>query len=240
MKQEIDTLMDLQSIDREIQILDKQIASGQGELDNRKASIEKNKTSIAEFKERLKTGEQRQREIEAEIEDENAKLKDRQTKLMSVQTNREYQSILKETEDTKQQNKQREEELLLLIEQTESIKTKISELTALCESEETELQEETATIATKAKDLEAQKSKIQKDRDKQAKKVNSKFLKRYEMLRQKRNGLAMAGVTNGVCKGCNMNIPPQLFNNLLREDEILSCPTCNRMMYHLPVVEKAS
>ena len=51
-------------------------------------------------------------------------------------------------------------------------------------------------------------------------------------------GLAVTGVTRGVCRGCNMNIPPQMFNQLLKEEELLSCPTCNRMMYHLPEVEE--
>jgi predicted nucleic acid-binding Zn-ribbon protein len=74
-------------------------------------------------------------------------------------------------------------------------------------------------------------------RERLAKKVDAKYLTRYEMLRNKRNGLAVTGVTRGVCRGCNMNIPPQMFNQLLREQELLTCPTCNRMMYHLPDVE---
>lgn len=234
MREEIDNLMDLQSIDLQIQKLDNRMAEGAGDLDERKAAIKRHKNEIIEYGERFETGEKRQRELEAMIEDGIAKLKERQAKQMNIQNDREYHSILKEIEDTKQQNKQREDELVLLVEQTESIKAKIDELTALCQSEEAALQKEVETVANVAQDLETQKNKIQKNRDKQVKKVNGKLLKRYEMLREKRNGLALAAVTKGVCRGCNMNIPPQLFNNLLKEDEILSCPTCNRMMYHAP------
>lgn len=231
MKEVIANLTDLQSIDREIQELDKEMAEGLGDLDGRRGAIEMNRASIVDFVESLETGEKRSRELEALIEDDGVKLKDRQTKLMSVQTNREYQSILKEIEDTKQQCKQREDEQVLLLEQTESIKKKIEELTTLCENEEASLLEEEEKVAARSKKLESQKTKIQKSRDKQAKLVDRKYLGRYERLREKRNGMAVAAVTNGVCSGCNMNIPPQLFNNLLRENELLSCPTCNRMMY---------
>lgn len=237
MREEIDNLMDLQSIDLQIQKLEEEMATEAGELESRQEAIDRHKKEVVEYSERLETGEKRQRELEALIEDGIVRLKERQTKQMSVQNDREYHSILKEIEETKQQHKQREDELVMLMEQTDSIRSKIEELVNQCESEEIAYKEEAEKIAKLAKDLESQINKIQKSRDKQAKKVNKKFIKRYEMLKSRRNGLALAPVTNGVCLGCNMNIPPQLFNNLLREDEILSCPTCNRMMYHKPVVE---
>jgi len=233
LNEDIKNLMDLQAIDLQIQQLDEKVATGVDELNSRNNSIEEHKASIEDYKERLESGEKRHRELEGQITDEEARLKDRQTKLMSVQTNREYQSLLKEIEDTKQANKQREDELVLLMEQTESIKNKIEELTTLCQNEQDSLTEQAEKVKSAAQTISNKRNKIEKTRDKQAKKVNGKFLKRYEMLRERRNGLAVAGVTRGVCRGCNMNIPPQLFNNLLREDEILSCPTCNRMMYHL-------
>lgn len=238
MREEIDNLMDLQSIDLQIQQLENKMTEGAGELKERQALIERHKAEIIDHTGRFEAGEKRQRELEGMIEDGIAKLKDRQAKQMNIQNDREYHSILKEIEDTKQQNKQREDELVMLIEQTESIKATINELASLCDSEEMALKEDIAKVAAEAVTLETQKIKIQKSRDKQVKRVNGKLLKRYEMLRERRNGLALAGVTKGVCRGCNMNIPPQLFNNLLKELEILSCPTCNRMMYHLPAQEQ--
>jgi len=38
-------------------------------------------------------------------------------------------------------------------------------------------------------------------------------------------------VRNGTCQGCNMNIPPQLYNQLQRGDTIELCGTCNRIIY---------
>ncbi|MDP2105790.1 MAG: C4-type zinc ribbon domain-containing protein, partial [Desulfobulbaceae bacterium] len=183
-------------------------------------------------------GDKRRRELEATLADEAERIKDRQTKLMSIQTNREYQSILKEIEDTKAANAQREEELTLLLEQSELIQKKIGELGKRCAEMEAQLDADTKRVEQEAAKLETDKQKITKSRDAQAKKVEAKYLNRYEMLRSKRNGLAVTGVTRGVCRGCNMNIPPQMFNQLLKEQELLTCPTCNRMMYHLPEVEE--
>ena len=44
-------------------------------------------------------------------------------------------------------------------------------------------------------------------------------------------GRAVVSVKNGTCQGCNMNIPPQLFNLLQRGDSIELCGNCNRTIY---------
>lgn len=237
MNEEIQNLMNLQAIDLDVQKIEIEMAKGYGDLDAKRAEIDKDMEAITEYEGQLELGEKRQRELESLIEDEQERIKDRQTKLMNIQTNREYQSILKEIEDTKAANKQREDELVLLLEQFDSVKNKIQKLKTACEENEANLASETKKIKKITAKLEADKKKIQGSRDEKASKVKSKHLKRYEKLREKRNGLAVAGVTNAVCCGCNMNIPPQMFNELLREEEILSCPTCNRMMFHQPPAE---
>ena len=238
MKEAIKNLMDLQVIDLEVQKIDEQMADGHGELLTKGRQIEQGHAAITDYKEQFELGEKRRRELEATIADESDRIKDRQTKLMSIQTNREYQSILKEIEDTKVANSQREEELTLLMEQSELIQKKIEEYTNRCAEQEAQLEADSQRVAEESARLEAEKEQITRTREAQAQRVDSRYLARYEMLRSKRNGLAVTGVTRGVCRGCNMNIPPQMFNQLLKEQDLLTCPTCNRMMYHQPELEE--
>lgn len=237
MKEEINQLKELQDIDLRISKLDAEIAAGTAGIDKRREGIEAHQATIAMLQEKIAANEQRRRELEAEVEDENARIKDRQGKLMNVQTNREYQSLLKETEDAKRANKEREEAIVQLMEQAEGFNEKITEATNLCSAEEKLLAEEVETVDKQASKLETEKDKIIKSRDSMAKNVNDSLLKKYNLLRSKRNGIAVVGVTGGVCHGCFMNIPPQLFNDLLKEDKMLACPTCNRIMYHQPAAE---
>ncbi len=234
MKEEIKNLIELQAIDLEVYKINEEMLDGLSGLDVRRKGIEDDKNTISDYQEQLESGAKRRRELEVMISDEEERIKDRQTKIMNIQTNREYQSILKEIEDTKLANKQREDELLLLIEQLEALENKVEEIKTKCAAEEGKIKKDSAAVGHKAAKLEKKKKDIVKARDAQAAKVNKKYLKRYETLKERRSGLAVAGVAAGVCLGCNMNIPPQMFNELLREDAILSCPTCNRMMYHQP------
>jgi uncharacterized protein len=230
--------VELQKIDHQVSNLNREIAGEYDELEKRKLDLEERRDSIEKLKEKTEASGKRRRELEAEVEDELARIKDRQTKLMNVQTNREYQSLLKEIEDGKKNNKQREEELVLLMEQLESLQQKIDEETNLCLSKEGLLAEEQQKTERHAAELNEKKAKVIRVRQEKAEEVPAALLRKYELLRERRNGTALAAVDNGVCRGCNMNIPPQLFIELQKGEQLLACPTCNRLMFHQAEEEK--
>lgn len=234
MKEEIKRLKSLQEVDLEISKIEREIAAGNEGLDSQKELIEKHKENISENEGKLEGGEARRRELETEVEDTLLLIKDRQNKLMKVQTNREYQSILKEIDDAKTGNRQRDDELVRLLEQSEYLQKKNDEEISLCEEEEAQYNEDSARIEKESAALNTKMAKFQKSRDTKVKKVKVALLRKYERIREKRDGLAMVGVNRGVCRGCFMNVPPQLYNELLREEQLHSCPACNRLLYNLP------
>lgn len=233
MKEDLARLIALQDIDLQMKKLDDEVNAGLADIERRKESIAEKKEKIAVHTEAISEGETRRRDLEALIEDELARIKDRQAKLMNVQTNREYQSLLKEIEEAKKNNKDREEEIVHLMEQAENLAKKISELKNTCGAEEELLAEAEKKVSGLTKSVEDKKGKFEKSREKQAQSIPENLRRRYEQLRDNRNGLAIVGVTNAICQGCFMNIPPQQYNEVMRGDELLSCPTCQRLMFHL-------
>lgn len=237
MKKDIKSLKELQAIDLQVKKLDDEIQEGNASLDRRREAIEKRQQAISQLEEKIEIIASRKRELEAGIEDEAARVKDRQTKLMNVQTNREYQSLLKEIEDSKKSTREREDELVRLMERNEALQNDLVEQNNVLNSEQSLLAEATEELAKATAELSSQKAEIVKEREEKAQKVSAGGLKKYEMLREKRSGVAVVAVVNGVCRGCHMNIPPQLFNNLMKNEELLTCPTCHRMMFYEPAAE---
>ena len=238
MKEHLVHLKELQTIDLQVSQLDTQMAASAAEVAKRRAKIAEHDTKAQALAEKIESLEKRRRELETEMENDTARIRDRQGKLMSVQTNREYQSLLKETDDAKKANKQREEEILQLMEQIEASKTKAEEEKNLRAADESLLTEETAQSEQQAGELAAAREKILKERAGKAKAVTASMLKKYDMLRERRNGIAVVEVVQGVCRGCHMNIPPQLFNELRKEQSLLSCPTCNRIIFYQAEAEQ--
>jgi len=66
------------------------------------------------------------------------------------------------------------------------------------------------------------------------------ILGHYQKLIQKGNGLAVVSVVDGICQGCHLNIPPQLYNEVLKQKELITCPFCHRILYPLAGAEKSA
>nr|WP_274603154.1 C4-type zinc ribbon domain-containing protein [Desulfuromonas acetoxidans] len=64
--------------------------------------------------------------------------------------------------------------------------------------------------------------------------VPPRIRQRYELLLKRRNGSALVEARRGNCLGCNMHLPPQFFNNMLKKQGIDSCPHCNRLLFVMP------
>ncbi len=237
-QKELNKLLELQDIDLRIRALDEQSNDGYAKLDVDQDGIDACLAEAEDLKERLEVVGKEKRDVEIELEDELNRLKDRQTKLMNVQTNREYQSLLKEIEHTKGDNKRRAEEIERYAEIADAMEQKINNLEKEAEETGVALATERAEIDKLTADLAKKKAKIDKTRGAKIKKISKPIYKRYEQLRERRNGIAIVAVTDSVCQGCFMTIPPQQFNEVLKGDQLHTCPTCQRMMYHRPESEE--
>jgi predicted nucleic acid-binding Zn-ribbon protein len=234
LNKEIQQLTELQVVDQEIAKLDAEKDTKLAGLREHEIIFEERESSINELKGKIDAAETRRRELEAELSDELSRLKERQSKMMQVQTNREYQSLLKEIEDGKKSNKEREEEIVQIMEVAEADEKIMNEQVSTIEEEKKSLAKEAKEAKKFSNAIEKQKAGIVKKRGTMAKKIKTPDLRKYDMLRERRNGKAVVPVIHGVCQGCFMSIPPQQFNDILKGDRMLNCPTCQRILYHQP------
>ena len=93
-----------------------------------------------------------------------------------------------------------------------------------------EITREETEAATQTRELEAQIAKAKGDRESLLPGIRPDLLRKYASIRMRR-GLAIVAVRNGTCYGCNMNIPPQLYNTLQRGVSLETCPNCHRLIY---------
>ena len=234
MNEHIDQLITLQGIDLEIDQIENEIKAEQNSLDARIAALADRETLINELQEQIGTNEKERRSLEAEVADKMAYVKDRQSKMMQVQTGREQTALLKEIEEGKKSAKESEEKIVAIMEEVEKLSARVTEERNLLKGEKELVTEETEKVRSTIETIS--KAKKEKDalRQQQALSIKESVLKKYSTLRERRNGLAVVNVLQGVCQGCYMNIPPQRYNQLLKGDQLFDCPTCQRIIYHRP------
>jgi len=237
LNEEIVQLTLLQVIDHELDSIDSEIQGEQEALEKRSADLSARGEAVAKLEGKIENLEKERRTLDMEAADEMAHVKDRQSKMMQVQTGREQAALLKEIEDGKKGVKEKEEKIVAIMEEAESLTTEVEELKNLLKGETELLQNETEKVKKNIEKILKGKKSKEKKREAQAKNLRAPLLKKYDTLRQHRDGLAVVNVLQGVCQGCFMAIPPQRYNVLLRGDEYFDCPTCQRIMYHQPVEE---
>lgn len=231
MKEEILKLISLQSIDSEIAGFDSSIAKYQSAITGRETSIAEKQNSIAVYRNKIELLNQKQRETKVEHDDAGIRVKDRQNKMMQVQTSREHQALLKEIEEGKKVLKETEERILQFLEQIEQLDKDVNELENQCAGEQQLLQEALEAVEKEIKRIEGSKKQVVAQRDKEAAMLQPPFLKRYSMLLDKRDGLAVVAITDNVCQGCYMTLPPQQVIEVRKADKLNLCPTCQRILY---------
>jgi predicted nucleic acid-binding Zn-ribbon protein len=96
-------------------------------------------------------------------------------------------------------------------------------------------------IKNEIQQLESQKNTIlselkskQEERDIYAKTVPPALLTQYDVIREKRGGVAIVPMTNNSCGGCRMALTPAKANDIRKAKAMILCDSCMRILY-LPV-----
>ena len=154
-----------------------------------------------------------------------------QDKSFAVKTNKAYQAALQEIEGIKEAIKKQEDELLDIMEKTDTLKAqlkKTEEHLKKSRAEHTRTKQQIETDLDRyVQEIEAQKAA----RLELVAAIKPEVLSNYDKLREAKNGLAVVITKHELCMGCNMKIPPQSYNLVITSDDIIHCPNCRRMLY---------
>ena len=228
---QIEQLVVLQRVDNEILLLEKELQEAPQEVTALEEQSKALTDQASQLIEKIDLLKNQQKRLEAEIEDNEMKIKKSKNKLMMVQNTREHQAMVREMDSLEKINRTREEEQVALAE----------ELSRQFEARQ-EMDDRTSTLIA---DLDKKRSSLDKrmaDAQKRLASLGSKrktacgvvpppILGRYEFIRSRISNPVIVPVDGGVCGGCHISIPPQIFNDLQKGTQIISCPNCQRLIY---------
>jgi len=228
----ITSLRSLQDVDRQKIKAEKerrQITERAAQLHGMLTELEK---ELAEKHEKLKEAERWYKEREQELKEDNEKIKRAQGRLSNLKKAKEYAAVQREIEILRRGNAQKEEEILKLLAVMDEFKLAVEEEEDKLKKMSAEVKEERSTTKHRVNELEKRLSGFEGERDKFETDIPRNILSRYTRIQKAWQGLAVVSVNEKrSCGGCHRQIPPQLFNILLRQDSLESCPYCNRFLY---------
>ena len=171
------------------------------------------------------------RDIDRETQDLDVKIEKSNIRLSNIKSNKEYKAVLKEIEDLKKAKFQREEKSLQIMEEIEVLKKKCQDDEKEVAEGKKKLDKEKNEVQTELKALDDELQLFEKKRDILSQTVEQELLKKYLLLKERKQGQAISPVSQSVCQVCHMRIPPQMYNELIRGDSLLRCTNCGRIIY---------
>ncbi len=230
-KEEVQKLIKLQEVDKDIFSLSKEKAGQPQILEVLTKDFDAKKANLAALEENKKKLQLKQKEKEGELGSKEENIKKSNSQLGQLKTNKEYQAKLAEIESLKADKSIYEEEILKLMVETDAVKTQIDEEKKRLQEEEKKFNEGKNKISSRTKEIDGLLKDLEGKRRMIASSIDKKFLASYEHILHGKEGLAMVKVKDDSCQGCFMHVPPQVINEIKMHERLITCEICARILY---------
>jgi len=230
LRDQLKQLEELQTHDAKIQELEQSLKAIPAKLAATETDLARVEALLASEGASLKETERYYAEQKGLLTDDETQVAGAKHKLSQAKNSKEYMAAQREIEQRRESLTAREAEIAKLVEAVEAKKKLLSDRASDVQSLKDSISKDGDAARARMSEIEEKIATLRAERDKLAADVKPEVLKRYSSIRMRR-GLAVVSVKNGTCQGCNMNIPPQLYNVLQRGQTIETCPSCHRIIY---------
>jgi predicted nucleic acid-binding Zn-ribbon protein len=224
----------------EVQQLDQEVAELSGLIDSLPAQIQTLQSQLDNFihtheerKKRLAANLKERKDLEGDIKAIQEKIAKHKDQLYQVKTNEQYKAMLKEIEGEEANTRKIEDQILEKMIESEDIQQHVEEAAARLDGEKARVAGEIKRLQDeRQKDLD-ERERLQARRKEVAATLADSVLALYERIRSYRASPAVAEVRDGLCTACNIQLRPQVYNEVRIGAAVMTCENCSRIQYYI-------
>jgi predicted nucleic acid-binding Zn-ribbon protein len=204
------------------------------------ARIETARRRLAAGKEHLTENQNARRAVEKDVAMHQGRLSKFREQAMAVKTNQEYHAVQKEIGFAEGEIKTIEDKILELMLQGDDLTATVKHAEAELAAEQKAVEADRRALAAELTTMKSSLERIAGERADVVRGLNPHVLAIFELVLRRRNGVAVAQARDGICTVCHVRLRPQVFNTILRNDQIVQCDSCQRILYHVPAAAPAT
>ena len=162
-------------------------------------------------------------------EDDIAKMR---VALNSARTNKEYSTVLSRINTDKADLSKLEEKLLQIMMEIEALEQETAKFEEQIITEEQNLAKVQNDLETTKDSIQGTLESLETKKSDLSNAIDPKHFDMFDRLADRYDGEALSVIVqkDRTCDGCYMSIPLELVNRLLTRDEVITCPSCGRIM----------
>lgn len=229
MRDQLNALEELARTDLAIRQVDVDLNEIRAHLDELRTDVDRIRDLLERERQQLQEAEKLRREHAdalLQIEEKTASTKKRSE---TAKNAREMEATKSALDVLKREKEERAAESGRIDEVISQVRAQIGRHEADFQQLAEMLTGEETAAQQKSEDLVGRKREVEGSRQGLASKVRADILRTYTLVYTKR-GNGVADISGGVCRGCHISLPPQLYNQILRAERVYQCPNCQRIL----------
>ncbi|MEN8303794.1 MAG: C4-type zinc ribbon domain-containing protein [Campylobacterota bacterium] len=231
MNKHLKQLIDLSQVDKEIDAFEPQIEEANYNYEAALAKTQSIESDIENLSNEIKEEELKKAKNELHLAELSQKLEENSKKSGEVKTEREMKSLQLEEEIAKEQVTFANEEIERLEKVIESKKEQIDAATTSLEELASNLESVKADVDAKLETINKERQAVFVEKEKLLGTVNQKGLAFYQKIRRWAKNTTVVTVEEQACMGCHMLISDKIYADVIKAEDITTCPHCGRILY---------
>jgi predicted nucleic acid-binding Zn-ribbon protein len=233
MNPDLAKLIELQAAENQIRQVDLALQELPRQRAETDARLVEEREKLAAERERLASAQKSRRQNEAALQDLETRRSKYKNQLMEVKTNKEYQAMLHEIEGVEREIRGVEDRILESMEAAETLTAEIAGEEKVFAEAEARHKEAVRDLDQQTRRLDQERTRLVGERDGVAAGLPEELLARFQRVARLR-GVAVAEARDEMCLQCRVVLRPQMFVDLKRNDQIMECPSCSRILHFVP------
>ena len=234
MHADLERIIALQKLDSSSRDAEHRLAAEPERVSTLDAKLEAARQQVASAKQRLADNQNARRGVEKDVAVHQGRLSKFREQAMAVKTNQEYHAIQHEMAFAQAEIKTLEDKILELMVEADDLTAAVKKSEAGLAADQKSVEVEKKALAAEAVQLKSQLEQLRAERVKLVGLIDPKVLATFDLVSKRRNGLAVAEARDGICTICHVRLRPQIFNTVRRNEAIIQCDTCQRILFFVP------
>jgi len=228
---EIEKLLVIQDRDRRLILLEQQLVRIPAELAEIEERARAATSRLEELKLKAKLTESERKQWENDVGSKRTQIDKWRSQQVQTKKNEEYQALAHEVENAEKEIFKIEDKELDLMERSEKLATEIKAEQQVLNDVNAQAQRQKETIGKRESAMKEEIEKLKAERATLAAGVDESYLGRYERIMRHRQDVAIVPLQHGNCGGCHLQMPPQVVHQAKRNEELVTCEQCGRILY---------
>ena len=236
----LSALIALQALDSAAEALRRRLADMPAAEQAISSALEAARGAVEAAKARIQENNHSRRALEKEIAGVDTRLARFDDHKAAVKTNHEYTALLHEIATAKAEKDAIEERLLVLMEEGDAVSARLKAAERAVVDEDDRGQKARAAMDAERANTDKELARLSSERAREVRDIDTALLAKYAQLLKQRKGIAVSRMAGDTCEACHVRLRPHVAQQVRRNDAIVQCDSCQRILYFVAPAENAT